>query len=122
MADMMADAAEWLTDQLATNLSQTVSLTRASTTATTGVKATKSPILSQQDPQYLNFASCDWIVKASLYIIGGVVVEPQPNDLITESNGDVWQVLNPSETEDGHRPFDPFTNAWRIHTKRVTDG
>ena len=123
MADMLADAAEWLTDQLAENFSQTVSLKRGSTAATSGVAATKCPVNGEVDLQFgiLRFNRCDWIIKASAYLIGAVAVEPQKNDLITESGGDIWQVVAPSGGEDSHRPFDPQTNSWRLHTKRVTD-
>ena len=123
MANMMADAATWLVDQLQASLSQTVSLTRGSTAATSGVAATKCPVKTPIDLQFgvLRVNECDWIIEATAYVIGGSQVEPQKNDLITESGGDVWQVLAPFDGEDSHKPLDPQVTAWRIHTKRVTN-
>ncbi len=123
MSDMMATAATFVTDQLAEHLSQLVSIARGNTTATTGVAATKCPVNGEVDSQYgiFRYNRCDWIIKASAYQISAAAVEPQKNDTITEAGGDVWLVTAPSQGEDSHRPFDPQTNSWRVHTKRITD-
>jgi len=121
MADMLATGATWLVGKLADHASQTVSLERGSTAATSGVAATKCPVKSEGDPEFgiLRHTECDWIIKASSYVIGGSVVEPQKNDLITDASGDIWQVLSPFSGENEYRPFDPQATAWRIHTKRT---
>ena len=121
MADMLATGASWLVDKLAASASQTVSITRGVTSATTGVTATKCPVKSEGDPEFgiLRITDCDWIIKATLYKIGGTQVEPQKNDLITDAGGDIWQVLSPFAGEQEYRPFDPQATAWRIHTKRT---
>lgn len=119
--NILEDAAVWLTDQLKYNLSQTVILKRGTTAATTGVAATKCSTTAQADTEYgiLQVTGSDWIIKASAYVIGGSVVEPQKNDLITDANGDIWQVLAPFAGEQEYRPLDPQATAWRIHTKRT---
>lgn len=121
MADMLATGASWLVDKLAANASQTVSLTRGNTAATSGVAATKCPVKAEGDPEFgiLRYTDCDWIIKAAAYKIGGTQVEPQKNDLITDAAGGIWQVLSPFAGELEYRPFDPQATAWRIHTKRV---
>lgn len=115
MADMMQDAASFLVDELADNVSQSVSYIRGGTTLS--ITATKCPIRSETDGQYNeDFEPCDWIVKASLLTVG----EPDKNDVIRESDGQKWQVLD-LPNEPNFRPLDPYRTAFRIHTKRVKE-
>lgn len=121
MSDILATAATWLAGVLSDKASQTVSLTRGNTAATTGVAATKCVVTAQADSEFgiLRATGSDWIIKASLYVIGGSVVSPQKNDLITDASGDIWQVLPPFTGEQEYNPHDPQGVAWRIHTKRT---
>jgi hypothetical protein len=116
MADLMQDAASFLADELADNLSQTVTYTRGGQTVS--LAATKCPIRSESDGQYnQDFEGCDWIVKASLLTLG----EPQPvKDVIEEADGQKWEVLD-MPNDPCFRPFDPFRTAFRIHTKRIKE-
>lgn len=123
MPDLMQTGASWLVSQLATNASQSITYRRGSHSTATTIAATKCPVRSEQDREFgiLRIGSCDWIIKASLLVIGGVTVEPQKNDVIVESDGQEWQVLA-ENGEDCFRPFDPHRTAFRIHTKRIDAG
>lgn len=116
----MQDAASFLVNELATNLSETVTLRRAGK-STTGVKATKCPVRAESEPTVNeDIANFDWIIAASAYLIGGVEVTPQKNDVIEESSGERHQVL-PLSSEPEARPLDPFGTGWRIHSKRIQE-
>lgn len=115
MPDLMQDAASFLADELADNLSQAVTYKRGSQTVS--LAATKCPVRPASDPQVnQDFSDCDWIVKASLLTLG----EPQPTDVIEESDGQQWEALDLA-TEPCFRPLDPFNTAYRIHTKRIKE-
>lgn len=121
MADMLADAAEWLAGQMPDYLGQTVTYRRGG--ASVSLAATKAPVRRQTDPTFglLIPDECDWIIKASLLVLNSATVEPREiTDTIEEANGKRWQVM-PSEGEAAYRQSDPFGNAWRIHTKLVDD-
>lgn len=122
MADLLQSGASWLVGQLADNASQTVTYRRGGLSVS--LTATKCPVRSEIDQQFgvLRITQCDWIIKASLLILGGETVEPmEASDVIVESDGTEWQVL-PIEGESHYRPLDPYRTAWRIHTKRMTVG
>lgn len=120
MADMIADGASWLVSQLQGSLSQTVTLSRGGDD-TTGVLATKGQPRGESDPSVNeDILHCDWIISVSEYVIDGAASEPQKNDTITESDGKVWTVL-PLTSEQEARPFDPFGNGWRVHTKQTAE-
>lgn len=119
MADLMQSATSWLVDQLADNLSQTVTYTRGGLSVS--LAATKSTVRAESAVEVnVDFQPCDWIIKASALILGGETVEPQKNDTITESDGQVWLVL-PLETEPEFRYLDQYRTAYRVHTKRETE-
>lgn len=119
MADMLADAAEWLAGQMTDNLSQTVTYRRGGLSVS--LAATKAPVRRATDPTFglLLPTECDWIIQASLIVLGGATVEPKEiTDTIEEANGTIWQVM-PNDSEAAYRQSDPFGNAWRIHTKLI---
>lgn len=119
MPDLMADAASFLADELADNLSQTVTYKRGSLTVPLAM--TKCPIRTESDGQAnLDFEPCDWIVKASSLVLNSVAIEPQKKDVIIESDGQRWRVL-PLDNEPEFRPVDPFRTMFRIHTKRTDE-
>lgn len=121
MANMLQTGAGWLIDQLAEHASNTVSYRRGGQSVS--LAATKCPVRSETDEEFgiLLIGECDWIIKASVLILGGATVEPQKNDLIVESDGQEWQVLGGSG-EDVFRPLEPHRQAFRIHTKRISAG
>ena len=119
MSDMLAAAATFLVDELSDHVSQTVTYRRGGQTVS--LTATKCPIRSQSDEQVNeDFEPCDWIVKASLIVLGGEAVEPRKKDVIVEANGQRWRVL-PLDNEPEFRPLDPQRTAFRIHTKRTDE-
>ena len=121
MADLLQTGAGWLIDQLAANVSQTVTYRRGGKTVS--LAATKCPVRSEVDGEFgiLRIGECDWIIKASSLVLNSVTVEPQRNDVITESDGQQWHVL-PIDGEQEFRPLDPHRQAYRIHTKRIDAG
>ena len=120
MADMMADAAAWLTGQRTEYLSQTVALIRGGKT-TSGVKATKCPPRSESEPTVnVDINNFDWIIATTEYVINSVEVEPQKNDVIQEADGQKHQLL-PLDNEPEFRFSDQFGTAYRIHTKRIKE-
>lgn len=119
MPDMMADAATWFTNQLADNLSQTVTYRRGGLSVS--LAATKCMVRAESTPEgNIDFNPCDWLIKASAVILGGETVEPNKNDVIEESDGQKWQVL-PLAGEPEFRYSDQFRTCYRIHTKRTVE-
>lgn len=117
MADMLADAADWIADQLSGHISQTVTYRRGGLSVE--LAATKSEGIPEALVELgrVDYEPCDWIIKASLLVLGGATVEPQKNDVIEEADGAKWQVL-PLDSE---KPFRRWHSgaAYRIHTKRT---
>jgi hypothetical protein len=120
MSDLMADAATFLADQMAGYLSQTVTYRRGGLYVS--LAATKCPIRPESDGLTdEEFEPCDWIIRASLIVLGGEVVEPNATtDVIEEADGQQWQVLT-QPNEKAYRPVDPFRTMFRIHTKRTQE-
>lgn len=118
MPDLIAEAAEWIADELADNLSQTVTYRRGGQSVS--VAATKGAPITEIDTQLgvLRIVGTPWIIKASLLVLDSETITPRKNDVIEESNGARWQVL-PLDGEQEARHSDPFGYAWRIHTKRI---
>jgi hypothetical protein len=123
MANMLANSLGGALAQhsvtLGNNAGDTVTYARGGLSVS--LAATKCQVRSEADLQFgiLRINECDWIIKASLLVLGAATVEPQESkDTITESDGTVWQVL-PNTGEQAFRPLDPYKTAWRIHTKRI---
>jgi hypothetical protein len=119
MADMLADAAEWLADQQTDHLSQTVTYRRGGSGGdTVSLAATPGPIKNGVDPTFgiLRVNERDWLIDADLMILGSETVEPRKNDEVVEADGTVWLVL-PSDVELEARLL--IGGKWRIHTKRI---
>lgn len=120
MPDLMQRGASWLATKLVAGVSQTVTYRRGSLSVS--LAATKCPVRSELDQTFgiLKIGECDWIIKASLIVLGAVTVEPERNDEIEEADGQKWHVL-PTTDEDTYRPLDPYRTAFRIHTKRIAE-
>lgn len=122
MPDMLADGAAWLVDKLAAHASQTVTYRRGGQVVTGGVAATEAPVRAESDPDVnIDINHRDFIIKAALLVINGVQITPKKNDQIVKTNGDIFDVL-PLGNEPEYRDFDKDKNAYRIHTKRTTEG
>jgi hypothetical protein len=119
MADMMADAASFLADQLADNLSQTVTYTRGGQEIAE-LAATKGASITEIDTTFgvLRIVGTTWYVKASLLVYQGVTWTPRKNDVIEQSGGQQWLVLSENGEKEA-RESDPFGYLWRINTKRI---
>jgi hypothetical protein len=119
MANLLATGAAWLAGKLASHAAQTVTYRRGGRSVS--IAATKGRTASPTDSQFgiLDINECDWIITASLIVLGGSVVQPQRDDEIIEADGQRWHVL-PTEGEQVFRPADPQGTLLRIHTKRIT--
>lgn len=121
MADMMQSAASFLADELADNLSQTVTYRRGgSPSRAVSVTATKCPIRSESDEFNIDSEPCDWIIKASLLTLNSETFEPATPDVIVESDGQEWLVA-PRGNEPEFRPSDPFRTMFRVRTRRIKE-
>jgi hypothetical protein len=118
MSDLMQDAASFLADELADNLSQTVTYTRGGQTVS--LAATKGAPVTEVDTNFgvLRIVGTTWYVKASLLVYQSVAWTPRKNDVIEESGGQQWLVLSENGEKEA-RESDPFGYIWRINTKRI---
>lgn len=118
MTNLLATGAAWLAGKLTDHAASTVTYRRGGRSVS--VAASKAPVRRLTDEQFgvLDIHECDWLIQASLLVLGGTAATPTRNDEITEADGTKWQVL-PLEGEQEARPSDPFGNTWRIHTKRI---
>jgi len=118
----------WFSDCLAQGMDtfidatgESVTLSRASnTTSVTAVVVTSSDDVTDGKVSATNYWDREWLVKKTDYKIDGTVVEPQSADRITDSNGDVWEMMLR-----GRRPdVVPHAGgyAWIVRTKRIVSG
>jgi hypothetical protein len=119
MPDMLHDGLAWLAAQLTTFYSQTVTYTRpglgsCALQATIGRTAFRT---GDDRNTRLEWADVDFLIDASLLVIGAQTITPKTGDRIAW-NARVYEV-QPFNGEQPFRPSDPFAIKLRIHTKRV---
>lgn len=117
MANVFTTGVGVLVDALKNNIGTTITYRRGGLTVSLAV--TKIIENYGADTTYgrLDYLPCDWIVKASLLILGGSAVEPDKNDQLEESDGAHWLTL-PLDSEKCFRLWEQGL-AYRIHTKRI---
>lgn len=121
MADVLRNGIQWLADQRASHMASAISYYRrgsgtpqaAPTTAT--VAAIKAEDLLDGD--FVATASLkDWIMAASDFVTAGVFQEPEPGDLIVDTNtGATWEVCELG-LERCWRYSDAYSFSVRVHT------
>lgn len=113
MADLLADAASWLADQLQAHASKSITYTRGGNALS--ISATRGLAGRQVDPitgGVISWADQDWIVPISVLTIG----PPEVGDKITDDD-ETFEVLPPDAGD--HYSVDNTNTIYRIHTKRT---
>jgi len=118
MADLLQQGAEWLGRMRRDHLSHLVTYSRDG--AELQIAATVGSTTFEVDDGYggvEKWQSRDYLVTAADLALGGVLVQPQRGDRISDG-GQVYEVMAPGK-EDVCRPADNYGLTWRIHTKRI---
>lgn len=119
MADLLNSGAAYLSSQLQSAASETVTYTQGNTAAT--LKATfGSQLLRVTDHQgrvKTERTARDFIFALAAMTAAGLTL-PQRGDKVTISTGEVFEVT-PYDSEAAWRYSDPFETLVRVHTKQV---
>lgn len=121
MANILADNADWLAEQLQYNAGTTVNLIRGGRTGTCVATIGQSPFESVDSNGVSTLTrSRDFLIAIGDYKLNDVAVEPQPHDIIVATVGG---------REIRHRTFEDATGRcfyidqcgtrYRIHTKEA---
>jgi hypothetical protein len=118
MADMLQSGVEWLAGMREKHVGRPVSYSRegesVSLMATVGRTAFE---IEDSSGGLTQFVSRDFIFTASALVLGGIVTEPLPDDIIHES-GLTYQVMAPGR-EQCWRYSDQYRVSIRVHTKQI---
>jgi hypothetical protein len=125
--DILSRGMSWLTDQLSTHVSTSITYRRDLESITVG--ATFGRTLLKLEDDYgairMEWTDRDFLVPAAALVLGGSAAVPLRGDLIRETRGAttfVYEVMAPGK-EPVWKWTDPFRNMRRIHTKLVaTEG
>ncbi len=116
-----SDGLAWMTDSLADAAGETVTLSRAAfTTEITAIAVDSGDEASGDKVATSNYWDREWLIKKADYEINSTVVTPQSADRITDSGGDVWELML-----GGKRPElvqHAAGYAWVVKTKRIVSG
>jgi hypothetical protein len=123
-ADILQSGIAWLTGQLQAHASQPVVYSRGALRvalcATFG--RTKLMLSNEFGATRIEWTDRDFIVPAAALVLGGVVVKPKRDDVITTDDGierTTFSVL-PYADEPHWKWCDPFRQMIRIHTQRIS--
>jgi len=123
MADLLARASEWLEDVCRQHLAEAVVYERDGWAIE--VTATRSYRRYDVTDEYgasVRADSTDFLVLADDLRLAGERFAPQAGDRIRVRRGeavDIYEVMAPGAGMSAAEPADPYTTAWRIHTKHV---
>jgi len=116
-----SDRLAWMVDKLADTTGEAVTLSRASaSTEITAVAVDSGDDTGGDKVAASKYWEREWLVKKTDYEINGSTVTPQAGDRITDSDGDVWELML-----GGLRPeLVPHAGgyAWVVKTKRIVSG
>jgi hypothetical protein len=124
MSDMLADAAEWLTDQHKAHVARVVEYRRGATTFS--VRATVGQTLSSKKAEAGNtrteYTDRDFVFAATDLLLAGLSMPPQRNDRIIDTEGGATSIyeVRPINNEPAYRWCDGSRSAIRVHTKRIS--
>lgn len=99
---------------------EAVTITRGPN-STAGVIASwtsQGDVLQSDDGQRTLLVDRAWLIRKSLYLINAAAVEPRTGDRLTDSAGQVWEVL-PNAAGPSVLSFEGG-NYWEVKTKRVS--
>ena len=116
----MDTAMAWLAGKRKSYMAQTVTYSRGEDEvellATLGSKVFRMPDEYGVD---IRIETRDYLITAADLILDGSVVTPNPCDRITESGGEVYEVMSPGADEPHWRYSDAYRRTLRVHTKQV---
>ena len=115
-----SDGLAYLVDTLADAAGLTVTLLRADDTTSITAVVVEHGDDASGDNAKSNYWDREWMVKKADYEIDDVVVTPQTGDRITESNGDVWELMLGGMRPELVQHADGY--AWLVRTKRIVSG
>lgn len=124
MPDLIADAAEWLADELAANLATTVTYRRGSDSVS--VSATKGRTqfeLENDDGRVTHWEARDWLIDPAALTFGAGTIEPAAGDQIEETAGSTtytYEITGPPGA-DVWRWTGPHRQQRRIHSQLVDE-
>lgn len=119
MADLLQTGVNWLADQREDYMSQSVTATRGTASATFDATFGSNIYeISDENGITVKAKADDFIVTASDYDFGAGPVAPQRGDTITALDGRIFQTLDLAG-QPCYRPADPFGKSLRIHTKLI---
>ena len=121
MSDLLAQGAAWLTAQRRASASQTVTYSRGSASVSIAAAIGNSAFTLDNGNVVLNIESRDYLFAAADLVLDGNTVTPLPGDRITESDGQVYEVL-PIAGEPAWRYSDRYRTSLRVHTRQVESG
>ena len=122
MANMMAEAAEWLRDQLQAEVSELVTYSRSPDTVDLQAQIGETVVLTVNDSGFqVEIRSRDFIVDPANLILNAVKEDPQEGDRIFLTQGIVVieYVVFRLAGEPVFRESDRYGNLIRIHTKEL---
>ncbi len=115
-----ADGLAWGVDTIVDAAGETVTLRRASNTTSITAIAVESGDDASGDNAESNYWDREWLVKKADYQIDDTVVTPQPADRITDSGGDVWELMLGGTRPELVQHAGGY--AWVLRTKRIVSG
>jgi len=116
-----SDGLAHLIDTLADAAGETVTLSRADdTTEITAIAADSDDDASGNEVATSNYWERGWLIKKADYEIDSVVVTPQVGDRITDSDGDVWELMREGKRLELVQHAGGY--AWLVKTKRIVSG
>src|SRR5262245_59152781 len=123
MADVLADALAWLTDQQKEHRAKTATLRRGSQGTANVTVAVGSQLLRVLDGRgntKVDRTDADFLIAADEYVINGQAVQPEAGDLVEIAFGAVtkrFEVM-PIASEPAWRWSDPVGQTlYRVHAK-----
>ncbi len=117
----LSDGLAWMVDTLDDAAGEAVTLSRANdTTSITAVVVDSGDEASGDKVATSNYWDREWLVKKADYKIDDVVVTPQAGDRITDSDGDVWELMLGGKRPELVQHAGGY--AWVVKTKRIVSG
>lgn len=122
MSDQLQTAVSWLAGQLAANVAEQVTYTQGgqSVSVAATIGRTRVELEDAMGNVRTQYTDRDYLIQASLLVIGGQTVLPQRGDTVTESDGRVYSVTPLGPTDDVWRWSDPYHTLLRIHAKQTS--
>ncbi len=117
----LSDGLAWGVDTLTDAAGETVTLSRAGVpTSITAIAVDSGDESSGDKVAKSNYWDREWLVKKADYQINDTVVTPQSADRITDSDGDIWELMLGGTRPELAQHAGGY--AWVLRTKRIVSG